>query len=295
MSRSRLLLPMFLIVLASSCDDNTGPDGGLTPVQESQVGAVVQDEVETDLDALMIETGVTPSGAMVGPSIRGDGFANAVNPCVAPSNTTDADNDGIYTDATIIYTAPPCTWTHRRGGTMSLVGTLRITDPTPTAGLAFSNTLTGLTFTFTGATVSARNFSVSRTGTRSVLPSGAGFTAASNLTITRTFNTGTPATVQKIWASSFTPIAGASLVAGQPLPSGTFSISGSISWTRGDESFAMTVTTPTPLSYLASCASAQRFTAGELRADGRFDGRDGYLRIRWTACGTEPTVEFVAA
>jgi hypothetical protein len=177
---------------------------------------------------------------------------------------------------------------------VSLTGVLRIQDPTPSvAGFAFTNTLTGLTFSFTGGGVAARNYTVSRTGTRSVSVSGAGLTFASDMSITRTFNVGAPALVEKVWTVSYTPAAGSALVAGQPLPSGTFSATGSVDWTRGAELFALDVTTTTPLSYDASCNAAQRIVAGELRAHGTFNGRDGYLRMRWTACGVEPSVVFV--
>lgn len=286
---------LLAITLLAACEDSTGLDGGPTAIQSAQVSAVIQDEVETDLDALMIEAAVTPSFVVSDANlfVQG-GLVNAVAPCVAPSNTTDPDGDGIYTDATIVFTAPPCTRTNRRGGNVALTGTLRIQDPTPTtAGLAFSNTLTGLTFAFTGGGTAARNYTVSRTGTRAVSISGAGLSFASNLSITRTFNAGDPATVQKAWTVTFTPTAGSALAAGQPLPSGTFSTTGTVNWSRGTEEFSLAVSTPTPLSYSATCNSAQRVTAGEMRAQGVFNGRTGYLRVRWTACGVEPTVDFI--
>lgn len=286
MPRLRLLVPALLLAVAA-CDDSTGPDGGLTAVQTTQVGATMQDEVENDVDAMIIEAAVTPSFEPA------QGMAHVVAPCVAPSNTTDTDGDGVYDDATIVFTTPACTRTNRRGGSVSITGTLRIQDPTPTPGLAFTNTLTGLTFAFTGGGVAARNYTVSRTGTRSIAIAGSGLTFASDLSITRTFNVGAQATVEKVWTVSYTPAAGQVLAAGQPLPSGTFSATGTVDWTRGTEQFSFAVATQTPLSYDATCDSAQRITAGELRALGTFNGRAGYLRMRWTACGVEPSVVFI--
>lgn len=297
MLRSRLFLPIAVLLFAAACDDSTGLDGGPTALQTLQVSSVLQDEVETDVDALLIEAAVTPSFAVSSSFLRADdahSFAQLVVPCAAPSNTTDTDGDGIYNDATITYVATTCTRENRRGGNVSLSGSLRIQDPTPSvAGLAFNNTLTGLTFSFTGVGSAARNYTVSRTGTRNVSLSSAGLGLASALTITRTFNAGDPATVQKTWNVTYTPAAGSSLVVGQPLPSGTFSATGSVNWTRGTEVLSLAVTTSTPLTYSASCISAQRITAGELRAQGSFNGRTGYLRMRWTACGVEPTVDFI--
>jgi hypothetical protein len=292
MHRPYRFASLLAIASLAACEDSTGLDSGPSAVQSAQVGAVLQDEVETDIDALMIEAAVTPSFAL---GAEANGLMSVVVPCAAPSNTTDPDGDGIYTDATIVYAGAACTRTNRRGGNVALTGTLRIQDPTPTtAGLAFSNTLTGLTFTFTGGGTAARNYTVSRTGTRAVSLSGAGFTFASNVTITRTFNVGEQATVEKAWNVSYTPAAGASLTAGQPLPSGTLSATGTVNWTRGTEELSLAVSTPTPLSYSASCNSAQRVTAGEMRAQGVFNGRTGYLRVRWTACGVEPSVTFIA-
>lgn len=287
------LLPALLLAAVAACDGSTDPDGGPTALQTAQLGAVMQDEVEVDIDALVIEAAVTPTFLKVGEAAAPG--ANVVAPCTAPSNTTDTDGDGIYDDATITYTAPPCVRTNRRGGSVSLTGTLRIQDPTPTvAGLAFNNTLTNLTFSFTGGGTAARNYTVSRNGTRSVAISGGGASLASALTIVRTFHVGEPATVVKSWTVAFTPAIGQALVAGQPVPSGTLTADGSVQWSRAGEQRSLTVTTPQPLVHDATCAAAQRFVGGELRARGDFDGRQGYLRIRWNACGVEPSIVFIA-
>ena len=54
------------------------------------------------------------------------------------------------------------------------------------------------------------------------------------------------------------------------------------------------MTTPIPLHYAACTDTAQRIDAGELRASGTFDGTTGYIRVRWTECGKDPEVRFVA-
>jgi hypothetical protein len=81
MSRLRLLVPALLLAAVAACDESTGPDGGLTAVQTTQVGATMQDEVENDVDAMIIEAAVTPSFEPA------PGMAQVVAPCVAPSNT----------------------------------------------------------------------------------------------------------------------------------------------------------------------------------------------------------------
>ncbi len=68
---------------------------------------------------------------------------------------------------------------------------------------------------------------------------------------------------------------------------------GTIDWTRGTEHFAMTVTTPTPLQYDASCAeTVQRIRAGELQAAGTFGEMQGFVRVSWQGCGSEPRFSF---
>jgi hypothetical protein len=53
------------------------------------------------------------------------------------------------------------------------------------------------------------------------------------------------------------------------------------------------VTTPTPLQYDASCTdTVQRIKAGELHAAGTFDDMQGFVRVRWTKCGDEPSFSF---
>ena len=81
----------------------------------------------------------------------------------------------------------------------------------------------------------------------------------------------------------------------QPLPSGSLDISGTLGWTRGAESLDLTVTTPAPLHYNQACGAVpQRIDEGELHAEGIFDGSPGYVRVRWTECGRDPEIRFVA-
>jgi hypothetical protein len=85
----------------------------------------------------------------------------------------------------------------------------------------------------------------------------------------------------------------APLLINQPIPSGTLDIAGSADWTRGDEQFALVITTPTPIQYDAGCTdTVQRIKAGELHAAGTFDGMLGFVRVRWTKCGEEPRFTF---
>ena len=49
--------------------------------------------------------------------------------CVTPSTPADSDGDGVPDDAIYLFTAPPCRFTGWRGGTLDIVGQLRVQDP----------------------------------------------------------------------------------------------------------------------------------------------------------------------
>ena len=84
----------------------------------------------------------------------------------------------------------------------------------------------------------------------------------------------------------------ATLALGQPLPNGTFTKSGTLTWTRGILSHTFTVTTVTPLVWDASCTTDRKIASGEIHwtlPDG------GYIKTVWTGCGIDPTRSFVRA
>jgi hypothetical protein len=259
----------------SSGSSNTGPPAELT----ASVGAVARDEADAALNALTLPTLLTPIGA-------GNG-----SPCVSPSSTTDSDGDGIPDDATWIFTAPPCRFTDYRGGTLDLVGQLRIQDSTPTtAGFGYEATIVALRAAFTPQKGDA--YSITRNGTRSLAGSVAGLQLTANLQVIRTFTGLSDAAVDEQWTVQFTPET--SLQINKPLPSGTLVASGTFGWARGTESIDLTITTPTPLHYDAGCDDTRRIDAGELDAAGTFAGTAGHVRVRWSACGQDPEITFVS-
>jgi hypothetical protein len=260
----------------SNGNSNTGPPAELT----ASVGAVARDEADAALNALSLPTLLTPIRA-------GNGTA-----CVSPSSTADADGDGIPDDATWIFTAPPCRFTGYRGGTLDLVGQLRVRDPTPTAGFSYQATLVGLRATFTPQG-DGDAYSITRNGTRSLAGSVAGLQLTADLQVIRSF-TGLPdAAVDEQWTVQFTPET--PLQINMALPSGTLEAEGTFGWTRGAQSIDLSVSTPTPLHYNAGCVeNTRRIDAGELQIVGTFEGTPGHIRVRWAQCGKEPEITFVA-
>jgi len=89
-------------------------------------------------------------------------------PCVNPSSTADSDGDGVPDDATYLFTAPPCRFEGWRGGTLDIVGSLRIQDPAATnAGFGYDGTLTNLRTLFISADGKTLQ-DVRRNGTRTL-------------------------------------------------------------------------------------------------------------------------------
>jgi hypothetical protein len=262
----------------TACHDSTSSSPGPSDEQSAAIGTTAQGQVEASLNTLTLPTLLVPIGD--GP------------PCATPSTATDSDGDGIPDDATYEFTSPPCHFTGFRGGTLDVVGQLRMQDPTPVAaGFGYQATFTALRYTFTSGGGNT-TYSVTRNGGATLSGSTAGLFFASDLQVVRTFTGQPDAAVDEQWTVTYVPET--PLQINQPIPAGTLDVSGTLDWTRGTETFSLTVTTPTPLHYAACTDTAQRFDAGELRASGTFDGTTGYVRVRWSECGKEPEVRFVA-
>jgi hypothetical protein len=264
-----------------------GPAGELT----TDVGVSLRDEVEAALGSLTLSSALEPIGtAPVAPGMT----ALLVAPCVSPSSPTHSDGDGVPDDATYLFTAPPCRFTGWRGGTLDLVGSLRIRDPAPTsAGFGYDATLTNMRSLF----ISADNRTlqdVRRNGTRTLSGSVSGLLLTADLQLLRVFPGHSDAAIDKQWSLNFTPAT--PLQINTPLPSGTLDIAGTIDWVRDNEHITMTITTPTPLQYDASCTdTVQRIRGGEMQAAGTFAEMEGIVRVTWRECGSEPSFSFEAS
>jgi hypothetical protein len=282
-------LALALTVLSiGACNDslstgNAGPGEGVT----NDIGATTRDEVEAALNALTLPTSIDPIGTSQSPT----GFPSPG--CVNPSSPTDADGDGVPNDATYQFTAPPCSFTGWRGGTLDIVGQLRIKDPTPTVpGFGYEAALTKLRTRF----ITGDNkliYDVERNGTRVLSGSVSSLVLSTDLQTARSFTGKPDAAIDQQWTLTYTPLT--SLQINLPVPSGTLDIAGTLDWTRGEEDYALTVSTPAPLHYNAGCTdTVQRIDAGEMQLAGDFGDLNGSVWIRWSGCGREPGFTFLA-
>jgi hypothetical protein len=280
--RGRLALALSAVATAA-CNSGSLTTPGASNELTGDVGLTIRDEVEATAGALTLSTTLTPIGTTRTPASSA--------PCVVSSTPGDSDGDGVPDDATYVFTAPPCQFDGWRGGTIDLVGQLRLQDPAPTsAGFGYDATLTVLRSRYTNAAKDAI-YDVERSGTRTLSGSVAALLLTSDLQLRRTFVGKLDANIEEQWTVNYAP--STPLQINGPVNSGTLDISGTMNWTRGDEQLALVVTTPTPLEYDASCTdTVQRIKSGELHAAGDFGDMVGFVRVRWNGCGQDPTIGF---
>ena len=270
------------LLLVSACSDSTTPSSGTTiPAAEvSDIGAAAGDEVEQSVEAL------------TSPAAQGYVSPTAPTSCATVDDETDTDSDFAPDEATYTFALPACSFTGFRGGTLEITGTIVLSDPTPEApDLAVTAMLNDLKFAFTSPDAS-RTYTALRNGTRTLTGNADGASLSNAITVVRSAPNRTDATIVHNLLLTFTPAAGASLAFGSPLPDGTFTKSGTFTWSRGSVSRTFTVTTVEPLVWDASCTTDRKIASGEIHAT-LADG--GYIRTVWTACGEDPTRSFVAA
>ena len=291
MNRARVGLTLAALAATAiiyGCGDDLLKGVGPADELAVDVGETLRDEVEANLSSLTLGSSLDPIGTT---QAAPDAPSVVAEPCVSPSSAADSDGDGVPDDATYLFTAPPCRFTGWRGGTLDVVGSLRIQDPSSTnAGFGYEATLTGLRSRFTSADTKVI-YDVTRNGTRTLSGSVSGLLLTADLQVIRTFAGHPDAAIDKQWSINFTPATPLQINA--PLPGGSLDIAGTIDWTRGTEHFVLTVTTPTPLQYDAGCIdTVQRISAGDMQASGTYGDVDGIVRISWRGCGTEPSFSF---
>jgi hypothetical protein len=267
-----------VLVLLSGCGDLTSGGSGASPSsgQITELMLAAQDELEAQLPQFSVVVPGVPLGGTL-----------PVGCPPAPSNTTDSDGDGILDDATITYTNPPCLLTGLRGGTAAVTGQVRIVDPSVNA-TSFNLTFTDLTWDYT-APSGGLDYSVIRNGTLARSGTSSAVTVASLRTTKRQRGDIIAlATLSLDLDWTFTASTPGSIQADQPLPDGSLTVAGSLGWVRSSEHWNLTVATPTPLVYDASCTEPQRFTSGVMTLTGTVAGQAGTLALVWSNCGTNP-------
>jgi hypothetical protein len=281
-----------LTLALTACNDSASPsDTGFTADFTNDIGAAQADELDESVGALTLGAS-GPSAVRASFSGPAEAFRPQHAACATVDDETDSDGDGTPDEATFTFTLPACRFTNFRGGTVEITGTVVMSDPTPDSpGFASRAALDDFRFRYTNPDAS-RSYTATRNGTRTLAGDAASASLSNDVTTVRSATGRPDATIRHNTMLTFTPDQGATLQRGEPLPSGTFSLSGTLTWRRSARSHTFTVTTMAPLRWDATCTTDRKISAGEIhwvRSNG------SYIRMVWTACGVDPTREFVPA
>lgn len=273
-----------VLALAVACD-NQGTAPATPLLSQSQADSMAEqvtfDAEDENSGATM--TGVAGSGAAA--SFAGLGPAGLLRcaPTRTPAAPGDADADGVPDSVRIDFTGCLLSFPLE---TDTVRGTVDVLDPTKAvADHAVERIFNNLTRVRV-YTVSGKFTSETRNGTRTTQRDATTLqNSETNFRTNYVFRNGGTATHVKTWMTTFTADVPGSIQPDQPLPSGSRSISGTSSWTRGPNTYLLTVTTSPPLHHNASCTVAPRFDAGTLVTVVVRGTRTTTVRIQFTACG----------
>ena len=276
------------LVLVTACNNESGT-APTTPLlsqaqAESLATTVVADIVGEIGTATMDASGSMAATAPVDASApAGSSTATQCVPTETPTPVANSDNDGVPDSVRFDYAG--CVIS-RPLSIDSISGTIDLIDPTK---LVTDHAVERVFTDFRRATVnlvSGKKSSVTDNGTR--MASHDGTTLQSSETNFRTdyvYGNGSTAEHVRTWESIFTADVAGSIMRDALLPSGTWSVNGTSSWTRGQRSYSLTVTTNPALHYNASCTAAPRFDAGKITAVVVRNSQTVTVTIEFTACG----------
>jgi len=268
----------------AACTTSTSPNAVLTQAEANSVAEVVTTDAAALPEGATFNSSTgTPfaaapmSGAPVMPTTSA-----SCTPTKSPASPTNSDGDPVPDSVRIDFTG--CSFSNPPF-TASLSGTIDFVDPTPTVtDMALRTRYTDFTRSLTN-TATNQTRSAKENGTRTVVGSASALQLADTMQTDYTFATGVTATHVRKWASSFTADQAGSIQMGSPLPSGSWSISGSSTWTSGTNSYSLAVTTNPALHFNASCTVEPRFDSGTLTAVVTKNGTTTNVMVQFTACG----------
>jgi hypothetical protein len=278
----------FLALGATACSNSSsGPSSTLLTTQQADsIGEELGYDADDEISGATMTGGTT---TMIAQRLDESGAVAAVAPsrmCAptrSPSSPTDTDHDGVPDSVRFTFDCV-LSWPLE---TDSLTGTIDLLDPTPTVfdhavERIFTDVRLARAFTLSG-----KESSETRSGTRmSNRDSTTLHQSETNFTTAYVFRDGTTATHVKTWTSTFTADTVGSIQADQPLPSGLWNIGGTSAWTRGANSYSLTVTTNPDLHYNATCTTAPRFDSGVITAVVTKGTQTATITVTFTACGT---------
>lgn len=263
-----------LVALGAACSDSAGPgSAALTNAQADSLAEVVTMDMDAEIDAS------TSSGASAAMSLD----AGVCLPSITPTPVVNTDGDLAPDSVRIAFAACANTWPFHVD---SISGSIDLVDPTPTvAGANIRTVFTDLRH--------KRVFSLSGLWT-SITLNGVRAASASSSVLQHTvtdfstayvFRNGGTASHERTWSSTFTADVAGSIARDAVLPSGTWNVTGTSTWTRGPRSHELTVSTDPVLHFNSTCTVVPRFDSGTVTAVVTRNGATSTVTVQFTACG----------
>lgn len=269
-----------LAMAVGACDGTPGEPA--SPALDQAEAQAMADVVTADLASLPEATAYDGLTIMpFGPIPPDRGSADCITRSPDPAVNTDG-GDPVPDSVRLTYTA--CVFS-RWPVTVALDGTIDIVDPTPTVTdhaikSVHTDFTRAVTFPGLGTTTTVEN------GTRLVSATSSELRhEITDFTSHVTFPNGSTASHEKDWSTTFTADVAGSISPRQRLPSGTWLVNGTSSWTRGDRSASLQVATETPVHYNAQCTVSPKFDAGRVVITSTRGGQTSTVTIVYTACG----------
>lgn len=302
---TRATLATLATLAFTACSDSSGPSDRVPDAAISEDAAYfVVGELLSSLGSIDPEVAMsTPTMALMADraapvrDARAIAARLAVAPedcgTISPSIPSDTDEDGIPDELTVTYTLPDC---HMEDefGSMDLTGSMGLEDTTPTvAGMSFDLVMNGIRVAITDPEVGS--VSVTRNGNGSVAHTAASLTQVHDFS-TRVESQGISALFSTEWDLDFDAASGSSIVAGEPLPDGTYAPSGKTVIEQEGARYTFTVSAPEALQYSAACAADEftydnPFTSGVLFVEAAGSEGAGWVEVVFSDC-LEPTITY---
>lgn len=287
MMRSTFIAVAAAVVLgAAACTDSNAPAvPALSAAQADSLGEVVVADVQGDLDAATVSGAVAfdPFSATLAQPALVVSSSAGCTPARSPASPGNADGDRVPDSVRLDFAG--CVIV-RPLVTDTISGLIDILDPTPNGADH------AVKFVFTDfRTLELSNItnlwrSQTRNGVRQMQRDSSVVShSVTNFQTDYVYRNGSTATHIRTWNGAFTADVPGSIHPDSVLPSGTFNVSGTSSWTRGSRTWSLTVSTNPALHYDASCTVGPKFDAGTLTAVVTRNGNTTTVTITFTACG----------
>src|SRR3989449_1893940 len=274
-----LLAATALALGLAACSSMEGPNAALTQQEAQSVADVVVADAASLADATSYDAASGVPMASVPAS------ATTAQPCPAISPLPVVNRDADMPPVSVPFDSTGCV-IQRPLEPVTLSGMIDFVDPTPTVPDHSHRTrFTDFTRTVTKL-LSGRTTSIELNGVRTFTGTADALEhSETNFRTDYTYADGSTATHVKTWSSTFTADVPGSIAFGSPLPSGIWNIAGTSTWTHGDRTYSLSVTTNPPLHYNADCTVAPKFDAGTISAVVTRSSGMTTITVQFTACG----------